>query len=449
MSGSNVEDFAKRVVNGQMSRRSFLTRAALLGVSATSAGALLNACGGSSGSSGSGSKGGNKTIKLAVYSYIPANIDLQGLASAYESKNPGTKIEISTIPDTLASDLSSFVRKFTLEAKRGDATYDLIFGPTPWIEVAPLAEAGALEPFDKYLPKDVVSDMPGPVHQGNTYKGKIYGLPVWSDVVGFIYRKDLLKDAVGSDQAPQTWDDIVTMSQQVKPKLPAGDFTFGADYSDLHRLFLPIFVTMAEQPYTDKGLINYDDPGALKALKLMQSLFPYLPPNANQDQGSSKTFQAKKLAMELYWQAHYLRAVQAGVPATEIGVAGNPKGNNNSGVFWTTDVVLLKHSKVKEEAAKFWVEGFLKSPTFQQQSINKQGKFLPYTSLLKDDAYPAFMRPLAPTVSNGTPIPLTPAFEGVEYPTFQEQAQKMKVSGQSPEQTLANLKSAIADYKGQ
>lgn len=441
---SELEGLAERVARGQLSRRQFLGQALAVGVTASSAGSLLAACSGGSGSS----KG---TIKVATYSYIPPNIDLAALAHAYTAKNPKVKISFTSIPDTLSSDLNAFVQKFTLEARQGNASYDLIFGPTPWVEIAPLARAHAVAPLDQYLPSDVRKDMPEPVRTGNTYSdGKMYGLPVWADVVGYISRKDLLQTAVGSSKPPGSWDQVVAMTKQLKGKLPSGTYAYGADWTYIHRLFLPIMTTFTDKPFTDKGLVNLDDPAALKALGYIQQLVPSMPPNSNDPKGlgSSTTFQAKRLAMESYWGAQYTRAVTAGVPASEIEVSSNPRGSRQSTLFWTTDVVLLKNSKNQDEAMKFLVDGLLKSPDFQKQSVNKAGKILPYTSMLNSVPLPSYLQPGAKQVEGGSTLPMNSAFEQVEYPSFQNEVEKMVLNGQSPQDTLNALKDAFKQYQG-
>jgi multiple sugar transport system substrate-binding protein len=48
-----------------------------------------------------------------------------------------------------------------------------------------------------------------------TYDGKVYGLSYYADTIDFVYNEGLLKQA-GFDTAPQTLDDVYTMSQAIK-----------------------------------------------------------------------------------------------------------------------------------------------------------------------------------------------------------------------------------------
>lgn len=435
--GAELAGLVDDLAEGRIGRRRFIQQSLLLGLSAGSVSSLIAACGGSSGGS---SKRPTGELKIGVYPYIPPVFPLDKIAKQYESRNKDVKVTVSTIPGSVdISDVNAVVQKYSLEARKGSASYDLIFGMTPWLEIAPLAKAGGLAKLDNLIPKDVLADMPEPVKRGNMFQGGLYTIPVWADVVGFIYRRDLLKRYLGSDQPPATWDDVLSMTESIAKKLPKGSFPFGGDWAFSHRLFLPMLVTMTDTPYTESGVFNMEDPGALKALTLIKQLHAFMPPNADKDLGSSTTFQAKKLVMESYWQAQRTRAVTAGVPAAQIGTAPNPSAQRSSTVFWTTNFVVQKESPNQQAAVDFVVNAILKDQFALQQSVDKAGKIIPYNQLASGAKLPKFMQPLYDQMKSGEPIPMNTAWFQVEEPKYQDESQKMILSNQSPEQTRQNL----------
>ena len=442
MSRSEFDHLVRALPADVLPRRRFLKQALALGLSASAVGSSLAACG--SGTD-SGDDGGG-ALRLAVYPYIPNVIDLDKIIKAYQAKNQG--VEVSVTP--LATDITTaanFVQKFTLEARQKKASYDLIFGPTPWIEVAPLAKAGALEPIGKLVGEQRLADLIGPARDGVTYSdGEIYSLPTWTDVVGFIHRSDMLQKF--GAQPPSTWDEVVSTAGQLKSKLPSGTYSYGADWGFMHRSFLPIFVTLADKPFTDKGIVNLDDPAAVEAFELLRTLHPSMPPNASKNLGSSETFQAGKLAMETYWQAQYTRAIKAGLSADVVKMTSNPRGRRDSTLFWSTDVVIPKHAANKEMAAKFWVDGFLGSSEALQASVDTAGKILPYSSAANQVKVPEYMQALAEQLKSGTPIPMTDAYLKFEQPAYKEQVERMILRNQSARDTVANLKDAFKQGAG-
>lgn len=417
-------------------RHQLVRRALVAGLSAT---LLLGACGTGDDEGTNGDTTGDE-LRIGVYSYIGNVIDLEEIVDEYQADNPNVSISVEPLSTDITT-VDAFVQKFTLEARQEEASYDLIFGVTPWIEVAPLAEAGAVAAIGDLVDPDVLDDLLGPAREGVTFEdGNIYSLPTWTDVVGFIYRSDLLEKYTGSAEPPETWDDVVSMAQQMQQDLPNGTYGYGADWTFMHRSFLPIFVTLSDQPFTDEGIVNMDDPAAVETLEIIQQLYSSMSPNADQDLGSSETFQAGNLVMETYWQAQRTRAVTAGLDESVVKMVNNPRGVRDSTIFWTTDAMIPAHAANKEEAVNFWLDGFLGSDDVLRASVDTAGKIPPYTSALEQVTLPEFMQPLAEQLVNGTPIPMNSAFLNFEQPAYKEQVERMILEGQSPQETAANLK---------
>src|SRR5207302_3712759 len=73
------------------------------------------------------------------------------------------------------------IDRFVAEAKKKKSTWDVYVGMTPFVEMASLIEAGAIEPWDKYISKSVVNDLIPSIRQEATYQGHRWSFPFLLD----------------------------------------------------------------------------------------------------------------------------------------------------------------------------------------------------------------------------------------------------------------------------
>ena len=441
MSGNELSYLVAELEEGRLSRRGFLRQAVLLGLSIPAAGSILSACGGDGSASKKEQEG---TLNIVYWAWIG---DVAGwlpeLKQRFEEDHPGVTVRLSplAVDETTPATL---VQKYGLEARQGKASADLLMGTAPFSIVDPLVKAKAVRPIDEILPSSFTDRVAESVLRENTSPdGKIYSFPFWQDVFGFIYRKDLLAKHLGSDTPPATWEEVVQFSERLAAKLPKGSYAYGADWSFFHRLFLPIFVTKAAEPFASNGTANMADPAAVETLELIKTLHGFMPPGSGEQLGSAKVFQAQKMAMESYWQAQYFRAKEAGVDPATLGVAGNPRGTTENTIFWSTSAVVLAKSKKAELAVKFLAKYFLDDAGVKR-SISEAGRILPFTDI--EDSYPAWMRPLYRQLLEGTGLPANSAFEKVEQPAWKKEAGRMILEGQSVQETARKLQDAFSKY---
>jgi multiple sugar transport system substrate-binding protein len=92
---------------------------------------------------------------------------------------------------------------------------ELLYGSDHWLNE--WVSAGWLEPLEDHCPgvKDYSAELAPYALEGMTYDGKVYGLSYYADTLDFVYNEGLLKQA-GFDSAPQTLDDVYTMSKAIK-----------------------------------------------------------------------------------------------------------------------------------------------------------------------------------------------------------------------------------------
>jgi ABC-type glycerol-3-phosphate transport system substrate-binding protein len=436
MASFGIDDSAAQ---GKLTRRQLVKGSAAV-AGAAAAAAALPALGRRTTSAQSKSK-----LTVGVYAYVPQGIPFDQVVKNYTDKYPNVEISVQPMGIDITSDSGAFVQRMAAEKQAKRSSYDLIIGPTTWIEVAPLAQLGAIEPIASYVPQSLIDDLYDPVRKGVTYKdGKIYSMPWWADVVGFMYRKSMLQKAVGSDTPPKTWDDVLTYCEKLKaaePKIAA----YGADWPQAHRLLLPILAATTDNTYDENGVWNVEDPAYLDALKLIQKLEPYMPASSQEDLGSSKAFQAGQVAMATYWPTQVLRAIQAGQPADDIAMSANPQGTKSGTLFWNADVIIPSFSANKEEAGRFMNEALLSDFTVEKSYEN--WKIVPYKSIYekRKGTLPDWVAPLLEPLSTGAPIPMNPYYLGFELPIYKEEVEKMILQGQSPEDTQKNLASRIKE----
>lgn len=390
---------------------------------------------------------GKGKLRVGIYAYMTQGINFERLVNKYMQEYPDVQVEVIPIPGEEAA-WQPMVQKMQLAAQNKEAPWDIVIGPTPFLEPGAMASLGLLTPLDDLLPKEVFDDMYKSVNQEIrwTGDGKAYTFPWWSDVFGLIYRPSMLKEAVGTEDPPTTWDEILAYSEKIKAKYGDQVAAFGADWTFGHRMFLPMMNTFAQKTFTDEGVLNLDDPGARKTLEYMTKLYPYMPATAAQPLGSSKAFQSGAVAMEIYWQTQMLRAIQAGQPAEDIKMTAFPKGDRVGTIFWTAGALIPTYSANKETALHFMIHGMYDYDAVYDTVVN-DWKITPFKSAMKaledKGALPAWAPDLLPALDVTEPIPCNPYFLNVENPVIKEELEKMFLQGQSLDDTLANLKTRI------
>ncbi len=92
---------------------------------------------------------------------------------------------------------------------------ELLYSSDHWLQE--WAAAGWLEPLDEHCPNVATynQELAPYAQEGMTYDGKTYGLSYYADTMDFVYNEALLKQA-GFDKAPETWEDVYTMSKALK-----------------------------------------------------------------------------------------------------------------------------------------------------------------------------------------------------------------------------------------
>lgn len=185
----------------------------------------------------------------------------------FEKENPDIRIEIVEAPN--ATDLTENL--YTSAFLLGDSPYDLVYMDTIW--TAKFAAAKWLLDLSfRVTDKDLKVFLDKDVEAGR-YKGKLYRIPLRSDVGMLYYRKDLLKKA--GVKPPETFEDLLKISRTLQEEKAAtwGYVWQGGQYEGLSAMFVEIlkgFGGFWVNPDTNE--VGLDKPEAIKAVEFLRSV---------------------------------------------------------------------------------------------------------------------------------------------------------------------------------
>src|SRR5690348_2818189 len=189
------------------------------------------------------------------------------LISAFEKKYPNIHVTLTSAPTNTDTNRATLAT----EISGGSATPDVFMGDVIWP-----AQFGAHQlavPLSDYLPQSYWAAFAPGLVQGASYKGKVYGSPLFEDQGFMYYRKDLLSKQ--GLKPPTTWEEVQSDAVKLKNAgLVKYGFVFqGASYEGLTCNFMEYLTsaggTATSSDYTKATL---DSPAAVKAVTFMRSL---------------------------------------------------------------------------------------------------------------------------------------------------------------------------------
>ncbi|MBS1168614.1 MAG: putative sugar transporter, substrate-binding protein [Proteobacteria bacterium] len=207
------------------------------------------------------------TLKLVEVITSPERTEtLKGIVKTFEDANPGTKVEITSLPWGQAFE------KFATMVSAGE-TPDVVEMPDNW--VALYSNNGALESLEPYLAKwEYTAGLtPRTLEMGRLTKNTVYQLPYGFYLRAMFYNKKLLAEA-GVAELPKTLDEFRAASEKVS-KLPGkygyclrggpgglnGWVMFAASMAGNNTFFKP------------DGTSTFADPGWAKGVKYVIDLY--------------------------------------------------------------------------------------------------------------------------------------------------------------------------------
>lgn len=186
------------------------------------------------------------------------------IARSFELSRPNVRVDLVEGPN--ATDLRENLYTVALLAR--DESFDLVYMDVTW--TPKFAAAGWLVALDATFPRDELDDLiPAAVDAGR-YAGRLFRVPVRTDLGLLYYRKDLLAQA-GFDP-PRTFDDLARIARALQAPPERWGFVWqGSQYEGLVCVFLEIlrgFRGFWVDPQT--LAVGLDQPPAHAALEFLR-----------------------------------------------------------------------------------------------------------------------------------------------------------------------------------
>jgi ABC-type glycerol-3-phosphate transport system substrate-binding protein len=330
---------------GRIDRRTLLTRAAALGVSAPVAAALAQ-------ETMRGALAFQERQPITTFlEWMPRNHPLMHTVA----EEQGVTFEIAPLSDF------GFDR-FVAEANQGMSTWDSYAGVTPFLEMIGLVNSGTIEPWDEYLPDGMLDDFAPSIRAEGTWDGKFYVWPILLDICVQSRNADLVEKAgLDPEVAPKTWDEFIENARTVQE---SGVAPFGLVFDNRDwRSLIPITHSISTDVYTPDGLFMYDSEPAIQALEILGRMMELTIPDVLSPGEASApilveeaAFQGQQAAYSFKYQNSPLRFASQWPDPSKLRISRLPAPEGGAGgtVFWDTGAVLFTHGQNKQQAVDFF-----------------------------------------------------------------------------------------------
>ena len=204
MSGRNEQEYLfqeaarRELAQGRIDRREFITRSLMTGLGLAGVGAVAK-------SGVTPAFAADRPLTPTFYQWIQ---DLHPGIPAVNAKFPGLNYQIAPVE-------GFGIERFVAEAKDKQSTWDVYVGQTPFVEMSAFIKAGVIEPWDNYIPKDVIDDIIPSIREECTVDGKLYSWPFLLDVCGSSWHSGITAKAGVPDAAPATWEEFLASSKKI------------------------------------------------------------------------------------------------------------------------------------------------------------------------------------------------------------------------------------------
>jgi N,N'-diacetylchitobiose transport system substrate-binding protein len=414
----------------------------LLAALLSAAALIVAACGGGGDDGTKSAADTGKPAKLSgsisVWIMDPGSPKLQGVvkgyATAFQTANPGTKVDVQFVPWAQAHD------KFTTSIAGGKVP-DVAEMGTTW--TPEFADEGAFEQVSKPASGKYVSSL----IDAATVDGKLWGKPWYAGARALVYRKDVLdKAGVG---VPKTWDDLLAAAKAIKAKVP-GISPMG--YTGLtEHMYLPTVWQAGGQIATDADgswTSAMNSPQAVKAIQFYTDFYKEgLTPKASigwEEPDAQEAFINGDIAMLVAggWTYNSIIQTKSALKA-KIGTALEPAGPSGKDTAFAggSHLVVFKESKNRDLANAF--VDYMLQPANLTKFTSEIG-FLPGTvsgiqasGYLSDPVRKPFAEQLLDHSAVYPPSPRWGALEGANI--FDGEIQKVMKGQQTAQQAAKNL----------
>ena len=257
------QSLTRSLQQGRINRRQFMTRMMAAGLGLAGVGAALSGCAAPSAAPGGGAvapgASDGRILTPTFYQWIE---DLHPSIPAVNESFGEVNYQIAPVE-------GFGIERFVAEAKNEESAWDVYVGMTPFVEMSALIEADVIEPWDNYIPADVLDDIVPAIREECSIDGKLYSWPFLLDIVGMGWNSEITS-AAGLSTIPATWDEYLEAARQIVDSEAA---LYGCTF-DSHgwRSLAPFTHSMSTDVYTPEGLFDFTSEPAIEALKLMKEM---------------------------------------------------------------------------------------------------------------------------------------------------------------------------------
>ena len=207
------------------------------------------------------------TLKLVEVITSPERTEtLKGIVSKFEAANPGTKVEIISLP------WSEAFQKFATMVSAGDVP-DVMEMPDTWLSL--YANNGMLESLEPYLAKweHTAGLSERTLELGRDVKDTAYMLPYGFYLRAMFYNKKLLEQA-GVKEPPKTLDEFADASKKVAALPGKSGYCLRGGPGGLNGwVMFGASMAGSNEFFTKDGTSTFDSPGWVKGLTYVVDLY--------------------------------------------------------------------------------------------------------------------------------------------------------------------------------
>lgn len=207
------------------------------------------------------------TLKLVEVITSPERTEtLKGIVSKFEAANPGTKVEIISLP------WSEAFQKFATMVSAGDVP-DVMEMPDTWLSL--YANNGMLESLEPYLAKweHTAGLSERTLELGRDVKDTAYMLPYGFYLRAMFYNKKLLAEA-GVKEPPKTLDEFADASKKVAALPGKSGYCLRGGPGGLNGwVMFGASMAGSNEFFTKDGTSTFDSPGWVKGLTYVIDLY--------------------------------------------------------------------------------------------------------------------------------------------------------------------------------
>ncbi len=254
----------------------------------------------------------------------------QGAIAEFERTHPRIRIDLIAGPNAVDLVEDLYTSSFLL----GDSPYDLVNMDVVW--TSKFAAAGWLRDLsDRVQTAELAAFSPTDIDAGR-YDGKLYRIPIRSDLGVLYYRKDLL--AAAGLQPPQTFAETLAIARTLKQagKVDWGYVWQGRQYEGLVAMFVEVLQGFGGFWVDPQTLaVGLDRPETMRAISSLRETIELQvsPPGVTtyQEEEARRLFQEGRVALMRSWPYAWPLANRADSPIRgKIGIK-TTLGNTASG----------------------------------------------------------------------------------------------------------------------